>query len=130
MQQLQHVSWGQCQKKLILIFFPTNLPILRQWGLGEIFQVKICLRRFVFEIFANSQKSDHFVCLNLKKCLVFKLWPKYYITLRARQYVRQFDTNATCVPKYLDTMSCCLGIKLGQLRKLFSLTSFLILKSF
>ena len=30
----------------------------RQWGLGEIFQVKICLRRFVFEIFAKNKKSD------------------------------------------------------------------------
>jgi hypothetical protein len=30
----------------------------RQRGLGEIFQVKICLRRFVFEIFAKNKKSD------------------------------------------------------------------------
>ena len=30
----------------------------RQGGLGEIFQVKICLRRFVFEIFAKNKKSD------------------------------------------------------------------------
>ena len=34
------------------------------------------------------------------------------------------------VSQYWDTMSCCLGIKLGQLQKLFSLTFFLILKSF
>ena len=30
----------------------------RHGGLGEIFQVKFCLRRFVFEIFAKNKKSD------------------------------------------------------------------------
>jgi hypothetical protein len=58
---------GSTFKKIILIFFLTNLLILRQGGLGEIFQVKICFRHFVFEILAKSQKLYHFVCLKPQK---------------------------------------------------------------
>ena len=64
---LQYDTYAICViqkyfKKIILIFFLNYLPILRQGGLGEIFQVKICLRRLVFEIFPKNKKSDHFVC--------------------------------------------------------------------
>ena len=92
----RNITWKKIIQKNNFNFFLHIKAILRQRGLGGIFQVKTCFRRFVFEILTKREKMRPFSILKAgEKAYFFKPLQISLTHHTAIESFSQFDRNIT-----------------------------------